>query len=62
MANIQCRIIAEIDPSKPVQEICGVITAVMAYHPDAEAKVLKDIRNALDKRIEELQPKPMVEN
>lgn len=51
MAVIHRRLIAEIDPSKPVPEICSIIMAVIPYHPEQEAAILIGIKEAIDDRL-----------
>lgn len=51
MAVIQPRIIAEIDPSKAVSEICQLIIAVVPYHPGQEEAILTGIKEAIEKRL-----------
>jgi hypothetical protein len=55
MANIQPIIRIEINPNRPVPEICAVIMSVLPYHPGQDEAILKGIRDAIDKRIELLQ-------
>lgn len=52
MANIIPKLIAEIDPAKPVQEICQVISAITPYHPGHEEAILLGVKEAIDKRLE----------
>lgn len=55
MPIIQPVIKIELDPSRPVQELCGVISAVSAYHPGQEDAVLKGVRDAIERRLEQLK-------
>ncbi len=54
MAVVQPVVRVEIDPTKPVQEICDVITAIAVFHPGQEAVILCKLQEAIDKRLEEL--------
>lgn len=56
MAIIQNKIHAEIDPLKPVQEVCAVIMAVTPYHPGQEAAILQGIKDAINDRLNQLAP------
>lgn len=55
MAKIQPVVRIEIDPTKPVQEICAVIAAVIPYHPGKEEMLLKGLAKAIDERIKKLK-------
>ncbi|MNM25397.1 hypothetical protein D3C81_358410 [compost metagenome] len=55
MAIIQNTLKIEIYPT--VQDVCEVISAVVAFYPGQEEKVLQAIRDATDKRIEEITKK-----
>ncbi|GBF73202.1 hypothetical protein PA598K_01487 [Paenibacillus sp. 598K] len=55
MPRIEAVIRAEIDPTKPVQEVCGVIQAMTPYHPGEEVKILEGIKEAIEKRLEQLK-------
>lgn len=55
MPKIQPILFAEINPSMPVQEICGVISAIAVYHPGKELQLLEGLQEAITKRIEEVQ-------
>ncbi|MNI76739.1 hypothetical protein D3C73_1329880 [compost metagenome] len=46
--------IIEMEPS--VNDICAVITAVTAFHPGDEIKLLEKVQAAITDRIKELQP------
>ncbi|ASA25429.1 hypothetical protein [Paenibacillus donghaensis] len=52
MAIIRNKLSIEIEPTVP--EVCAVISAVMAYYPGQEVKVLEGIRESLSKRIAEI--------
>ncbi|BCG57493.1 hypothetical protein [Paenibacillus sp. URB8-2] len=62
MANIQPKIIAEIDPRNPVPEICAVIMAVVPYHPAQEEAILRGVIEATEKRLKAIQPKKGAED
>ncbi|MGG4395785.1 hypothetical protein ABEX25_15905 [Paenibacillus thiaminolyticus] len=47
MAQIQPIVRIEIDPTKPVPEICAVISAVAPYHPGQEEIILMGIQEAI---------------
>jgi len=51
MANIQPLIRVELDPRRPVQEICNVILAVLPYHPGNEELILRGVQQAIDQRL-----------
>lgn len=55
VAIIQPKIEIVLNPSQPVQEILSVISAVCAFHPGNESKVLKGIELAIHKRLQELE-------
>lgn len=55
MAQIQPVIRIEIDPSEPVSEICQVITAVIPYHPNHEEAILHGVKEAINKRLNQLK-------
>jgi hypothetical protein len=50
MAQIQPIIRVELDPAKPVPEICAVISAVLPYHPQHEDAILLGVIEALERR------------
>ena len=51
MAKIQPKIEIVLNPAQPVQEILSVISAVCAFHPGNEDKVLKGLQDAIGKRL-----------
>ena len=56
MAQIQHILHINIDPAKPVQEICAVITAITPYHPaDQEQVILQGVAEAIQNRLTELK-------
>lgn len=55
MAKIQPVIRIEIDPNKPVPEICEVIAAVLVYHPGKEELLLKGLAKAIDGHMTKLK-------
>lgn len=55
MAYIQQVVKAEIDPTKPVAEICSLIMAVTPYHPNQEAEILTGIKDAIEQRLKQLE-------
>ncbi|NGP58822.1 hypothetical protein FLT15_31580 [Paenibacillus thiaminolyticus] len=57
MAKIQPIIQVEIDPTKPVQEICAVISAVVPYQPEHEEAILMGLNEAIGKRLAQLRKK-----
>ncbi|BFH17200.1 hypothetical protein WJ0W_006221 [Paenibacillus melissococcoides] len=57
MAKIQPIIQVEIDPTKPVPEICAVISAVVPYQPEHEEAILMGINEAIGKRLAQLRKK-----
>ncbi|MCY9760934.1 hypothetical protein M5X06_18800 [Paenibacillus alvei] len=54
MAQVQPIIRIELDPTQPVPEICAVIMAVIPYHPGQEEALLLGVREAIEKRLEQL--------
>lgn len=54
MAQIMPVIRAELDPSRPVPEICAVINAVTPFHPGQEQAVLRGIKDAIETRLDQL--------
>ncbi|MFD3272686.1 hypothetical protein ACE3MS_31140 [Paenibacillus dendritiformis] len=57
MAKIQPIIQVEIDPTKPVPEICAVISAVVPYQPEHEEAILMGINEAIGKRLAAIRKK-----
>ncbi|MGG4398195.1 hypothetical protein ABEX25_28395 [Paenibacillus thiaminolyticus] len=57
MAKIQPIIQVEIDPTKPVPEICAVISAVVPYQPEHEESILMGIQEAIGKRLTQIRQK-----
>ncbi|MGM1047594.1 MAG: hypothetical protein ACQEXX_15770 [Bacillota bacterium] len=55
MAQIHPIVKCEIDPTKPVPEVCAVIMAVMPYHPGQEEAILQGVKDAIDQRLEQLK-------
>lgn len=55
MPRIQPIIQADINPLKPIPEICEIIRAVSAYHPGQEQDILKGVKDAIDRRLSHLQ-------
>jgi len=56
MAQIQPLLRIELNLKQPVVEICNVISAVTAYHPEQQEEViLRGIQKAIDKRLSELK-------
>lgn len=54
MVQVQTIVRIDADPTKPVQEICATINALVAYHPVEEERILLDIQDAINKRLLEL--------
>lgn len=55
MAQIQPVVRCELDPLKPVPEICSVIMAVTPYHPGNEEAILQGVKEAVEQRLEQLK-------
>lgn len=56
MANIRPTLQIEIDPRRPVPEICAVISAVLPYHlPSKEEAILIGLMGAIDKQLTALK-------
>lgn len=55
LAKINPVIKAEIDPMRPVQEICLVIDAVTAFNRSQESAILQGIKEAVERRQEQLK-------
>lgn len=55
MANVQPVVKVEIDPLKPVPEICAVIMAITPYHPGQEESILLGIQGAIERRLNQLR-------
>lgn len=53
MAIIRNRLTVEMEPTVP--EICTIISAVTAFYPGQEVKILEDIKKSLDNRLQELK-------
>ncbi|WP_240415039.1 hypothetical protein [Paenibacillus periandrae] len=58
MAIIQPKLEVVLNPANPVQEVCEVINAVSAYHPNKEAEILAGLMQAIGARLQELQKPP----
>lgn len=56
MANIKNVVLAEVDPSRPVQEVCAVIASLLPYHPGQEEAILLGIQEAIDKKLKGGKP------
>lgn len=55
LAKMQSLIIAELDPSKPVIEVCAVIDAVVRHNVIHEEEILLGIKEAIDKRLAKMK-------
>lgn len=55
MAQIQPIVKIELDPLKPVPELCTVISAVMPYHPGQEIAILEGVQDAIQTRLNQLK-------
>ena len=55
VAQIQPVIKCELDPTKPVPEICAVIMAVVPYHPGQEDALLLGVQEAIQRRRDKLK-------
>lgn len=55
MAQIMPVIRAELDPSRPVPEICAVINAVTPFHPGQEKAILKGVKDSIEVRLKQLE-------
>jgi hypothetical protein len=55
MPQIQNLIIAHIDPTNPVPELCAIISAVTPYHPGKEEEILRGVQSAIERRLNELK-------
>lgn len=53
MAVIRNKLCIEIAPN--VQEICAVVSAVAAFYPGEEARILEGVKKAMEVRLEELK-------
>ncbi|EFM10177.1 hypothetical protein PaecuDRAFT_3136 [Paenibacillus curdlanolyticus YK9] len=54
MAQVQPVIKCELDPTRPVPEICAVIMAVIPYHPGQEDEILLGVQEAIQRRRDAL--------
>lgn len=54
MAIIKPELHIALDPLQPVPEICAIMMAVIAYHPDQEESILHGIGQAIEDRRAEL--------
>jgi len=52
--NVQHVIKCEIDPMKPVPEVCAVIMALTHYHPQQEDAILLGVQEAIQRRRDQL--------
>lgn len=57
MANIITKVNAELDPRRPVQEVCAVIMALVPFNPGQEAAILRGVIEAAEDRLRQLEPK-----
>lgn len=48
MANIKNVVLVEIDPSRPVPEVCAVIASILPYHPGSKESILRGIQDAIE--------------
>ena len=55
MAQIQPGVRCELDPLKPVPEICSVIMAITPYHPGNEEAILQGVKEAVEQRLQQLK-------
>lgn len=55
MAQIKSFLRVDINTSKPVVEVCQVISAIMPFHLGNEEAILKGIRDAIDQRLTTLK-------
>jgi len=55
MAQINPIVRCELDPMKPVPEICAVIMAVTPYHPGMEESILRGVVDAIERRLKQLE-------
>ncbi|MBY0011506.1 hypothetical protein [Paenibacillus typhae] len=52
MANIRPTLQIEIDPRRPVPEICAVISATLPFHPPGqEEAILNGVKEAIEKQL-----------
>lgn len=49
MATVKPVVQVELDPLKPVPEICAVIASVLPYHPGQEDAILKGVQEAIQR-------------
>lgn len=55
MPNIRNVIVAEIDPGKPLHEICGVIDSVVRYQPEQEEAILRGLHDVIAARLKDMK-------
>lgn len=55
MAQIQPVLRAELDPARPVPEVCAVISAVLAFHRGQERAVLQGVKEAVEDYLKQLE-------
>lgn len=55
MAQVQPIVRCELDPTKPVPEICAVIMALMPYHNGQEEAILQGVKEAVEQRMLQLK-------
>lgn len=55
MPTIKSMLHVELDPSRPVPEICEVISAVASLQPGQEKTILTKLSEAINKRLEKLK-------
>lgn len=55
MAQIQPVLRAELDPARPVPEVCAVISAVLAFHRGQERAVLQGVKEAVEDYLKQME-------
>ncbi|GIO34338.1 hypothetical protein J2TS6_54790 [Paenibacillus albilobatus] len=55
MAQVQPIVRCELDPTKPVPEICAVISALVPYHYGQEESILQGVKDAVEQRLKHLK-------
>jgi len=55
MAQVTPVVKCEIDPMKPVPEVCAIIMAVTPYHPGQEEAILVGVKEAIEQRLAQLK-------
>lgn len=57
MAKVDPIVRVELDPRRPVPEICAVISAMMPYNAGHEEAILRGVGEAIAEQLAKIKPK-----